>query len=339
MLCKFIEEDELLFRGCLCLRGWLILLLELKLDEPIDELMHFLTMVVEVLGGDQPVPFPERSPRFDPRFSGVEMGTEGGAVGSAESFDGWEDRTGGGVLGMDRVSVDEFGGGVEGEIVERGLQVQGVRPAVPSCGQSLGESLYVSLRQVEVRDLLARELRTDELARVLPGLTAGGEDANTQEGLEALRSIVTNIKVLGLGGQGGSDVFGITGHYQFVIKEPDLHGVDIFADCIHGVDYVLRAPFFLVGFEALNECAEAEGIFALHVGDRAAAPAGGFGMELSLCEGRGYEFVGDVEKKTACEAEGNGRHCSEGKFDGEHGDELCPSKKVYIRLEEKLGRA
>lgn len=72
------------------------------------------------------------------------MGTKGGAVRSAEPFDGGEDRTGSRVLGMYRVSVDEFGGGVEGEIIEERLEVEGICPAVCSRGQPLRESLYVS---------------------------------------------------------------------------------------------------------------------------------------------------------------------------------------------------
>lgn len=147
---------------------------------------------------------------------------------------------------------------------------------------------------------------------------------------------MTNVKVLRLGRQGGSDVFGITCHYQLIVKEPDLNGVDIFADCIHGVDNILGTPFFLVGFEALNECTEAEGIFARHVRNRAAAPAGGFGMKFSLREGRGYEFVSDIENKTACETKGNGRHCKKGRIDGETKMDCVPVKSLH-RTRRNIG--
>ena len=169
-------------------------------------------MLVEGLRGHEPVPFVEGPTRFDPIFASVEMRAEPRAVGAVDALEHRQLGARGWVLGVDGVAVDEFGNGVEREIVEQRLQVQARGPAILAGGKAVGEFFGVFFGEVEVGDLFAGELRADEGARVFPLFALGGEDANAEEGFPALGAVDADVEFGGLGAKDCLDVFGIAGH-------------------------------------------------------------------------------------------------------------------------------
>ena len=209
VLGQFVEQDEFLLHGGV---GWLGSPAEADLNEPVDELVHFGAVLVECLGCHEPVPFVKGPARLDPVFACVEMRAQPGAVGAVDALEHGQLGACGRVLGVDAVAVDEFGDGIEGEVVQQGLQVEGRGPAVLGWKEAVGEFSGMFFGEVEVGHLLARELGADQGARVFPLLALGGEDADAEEGFPAVGAVDADVEFRSLGAKNCFDVFGVASH-------------------------------------------------------------------------------------------------------------------------------
>ena len=279
-------------------------LVEREVDKVVDEGMARLVARPKIGRVHQPVVVCQPAARREPAVRAVEAVRELCAVHVTAVAEGGGCRVAveAGDLRAGRLAEEELARRVQRQPEEEHLQVEFRRPAVGGHRQRAHHVLDVLLLEIQIRDLVARELRAHQPTRMLPALAVIREDAVAEQWAEVLTAPAAELEVVELRRQQGLDVLRVRRHVAHgaehfgLEREHPSEAVEARGDHPHELLGAVGAQGFVDAVEPVGEAVgEARGGLA--------AEAGGVSVEATFEEEGGEEVVDDVGGESPNEGE------------------------------------